>query len=121
MKFFKLSLAAKGKTGKIVAVTYSLKKSSNVTFLENGFSIGYTNIDLSHDQDSSPDNFSTKGSQHYLCLLEEGGLQVTLYAGGLSGDFWALDIQADGVPLTSNTIRVYTDTRGNLDYNKLTK
>ncbi|WP_367867368.1 hypothetical protein [Pedobacter sp. WC2423] len=121
MKFFELSHTAKGKSGKIVAVTYSLKKSSNVTFLENGFSIGYTHIDLAHDQDSNPDHFSTKGSQKYLCLLEEGGLQVTLYAGGLSGDFWTLDIQVDGVPLAANTIQVYTDARGNLDYNQLTK
>lgn len=121
MKFFKLSHAAKGKSGKIVAVTYSLKKSSNVTFLENGFHIGYTNIDLSHDQDSDPDNFSTKGSQKYLCLLEEDGLQVTLYAGGLSGDFWTLDIQVDGVPLAANTIKVYTNAKGNLDYNQLIK
>lgn len=121
MKFFKLSHTAKGKSGKIVAVTYSLKKSSNVTFPENGFSIGYTNIDLAQDQDSNPDNFSTKGSQKYLCLLEEDGLQITLYAGGLSGDFWTLDIQVDGIALAANTIRVYTDTKGNLDYNKLTK
>ncbi|AMP98403.1 hypothetical protein AY601_1486 [Pedobacter cryoconitis] len=121
MKFFKLSPAAKGKSGKIVTVTYSLKKSSNVTLLQNGFSIGYTHIDLAHDQDSNPDNFSTKGSQNYLCLLEEDGLQVTLYAGGLSGDFWTLEIQADGKPLAANTIKVYTDTNGNLDYNKLTK
>jgi hypothetical protein len=121
MKFFKLSPTAKGKSGKIVAVTYSLKKSSNVVFLENGFNIGYTNIDLARDQDSDPASFSTKGSQKYLCLLEEGGLQITLYAGGLSGDFWTLDIQVDGIPLAANTIKVYTDIKGNLDYNKLTK
>lgn len=121
MKFFKLSQVAKGKSGKIVAVTYSLKKSANVTFLDNGFSIGYTHIDLVNDQDQDPDHFSTKGSQKYLCLQEESGLQVTLYAGGMSGDFWTLDIQVDGVPLIANTIRVYTDTNGNLDYNKLTK
>jgi hypothetical protein len=121
MNFFKLSSISKGKSGKIVAVTYSLKKSANVTFLENGFSIGYTNIDLAQDQDSNPDSFSTKGSQKYLCLQEDDGLQVTLYAGGMSGDFWTLDIQVDGVPLAANTIRVSTDAKGNLDYNQLTK
>ncbi|QNK64343.1 hypothetical protein H7F33_07630 [Pedobacter sp. PAMC26386] len=121
MRFFKLSHTAKGKTGKIVAVTYSLKKSANVTFLENGFSIGYTNIDLTHDQDINSDNFSTKGTQKYLCLQEDEGLQVTLYAGGMSGDFWTLDILVDGVPLIANTIKVFTDNKGNLDYNKLIK
>ncbi|KIO77727.1 hypothetical protein TH53_07245 [Pedobacter lusitanus] len=121
MKFFKLSHNAKGKSGKIVAVTYSLKKSANVTFLENGFNIGYTNIDLLKDQDSNPDNFSTKGTQKYLCLQEDDGLQVTLYAGGMTGDFWTLDIQVDGVALAANPIKVYTDNKGNLDYNKLIK
>ncbi|MBB5638163.1 hypothetical protein HDE68_004089 [Pedobacter cryoconitis] len=121
MKFFKLSHTAKGKTGKIVAVTYSLKKSASVTFLDNGFNIGYTTIDLPGDQDSNPNNFSTKGGQKYLCLQEDGGLQVTLYAGGMAGDFWTLDIQVDGIPLAANTIKVYTDEKGNLDYNKLTK
>ncbi len=121
MKFFSLSNTAKGKSGKIVAVTYSLSISSNVTLPDNGFSIGYTNIDLNHDQDSDPNNFSTKGTQKYLCLLEDDGLQVTLYAGGMAGDFWTLTIQVDGVPLLTHPIKVYTDSNGHLDYNKLTK
>ncbi|MBB6498690.1 hypothetical protein [Pedobacter cryoconitis] len=121
MKLFTLSATARGKTGKIIAVSYSLKKSAGVSLSDNGFNIGYTNINLDQDQSTDPNIFSTKGKQKYLCLMEEEGLQVTLYANGMSGDYWTLDILVDGVPLNEGTIKVYTDTKGHLDYDKLIK
>ena len=121
MKHFTLPATARGKTGKIIAVSYSLKKSAGVSIADNGFNIGYTNINLGQDQDTDPNMFSTKGKQKYFCLMEEDGLQVTLYASGMSGDYWTLDIQVDGVQVKEGTIKVNTDTEGHLDYDQLIK
>jgi hypothetical protein len=106
-------------SGKIVSVTYKLRKSAFASILENGFSIGYVNIDLKNDQDPDPDSFSTKGPQSYHCLMEENGLRVTLYAVGKSGDFWTLDLEIDGKPAAASPVKATTDAHGHLDYDKL--
>jgi hypothetical protein len=104
---------------KVVSVTYKLKKSAFVTFPENGFSIGYTNIDLPEDQEADPNNFSTSEGKFYSCLLEDDGLRVTLLAEGKAGDFWNLELEIDGKPTASNPIKVQTDGRGHLDFDQL--
>jgi hypothetical protein len=105
--------------GKIVSVTYKLKKSAFVAFLNNGFSIGYVNIDLLSDQETEPNSFSTREGKFYPCLMQEGGLQVTVFAEGKSGDFWNLELEIDGKALAANPIRVETDHQGHLDFNQL--
>ena len=105
--------------GKTVPVTYKLKKSSFVSLLDNGFSMGYVNIDLASDQDADPNSFSTKPGKSYSCLLEDQGLQVTLYAEGKAGDFWTLELEIDGKAIPLNPIRVETDAQGHLDFNQL--
>jgi len=105
--------------GKRVSVTYRLKKSAFTSFLENGFSIGYVNIDLQKDQDADPNSFSTKGAQSYRCMMEEGGLRVTLYAEGKTGDFWTLELEIDGKAVAANPIKAETDGNGHLDYDNL--
>ncbi|WP_090555802.1 hypothetical protein [Pedobacter hartonius] len=105
--------------GKTVSVTYRLKKSAFAAILENGFSIGYVNIDLQKDQDADPNGFSTKGAQSYRCLMEKGGLRVTLYAEGKTGDFWTLELEIDGKAVAANPVSVETDGKGHLDYDNL--
>jgi len=105
--------------GKNVSVTYKLRKSAFVSLLDNGFSIGYVNIDLLADQDTDVNSFSTKDGKFYPCLMEEGGLQVTLYAEGKTGDFWTLELEVDGKALAANPIRTETDERGHLDFDNL--
>ena len=105
--------------GKIVSLTYKLNKSSFVSFIDQGFSIGYVNIDLAADQDAEPNSFSTKSGKSYSCLLEEQGLQVTVYAEGKAGDFWTLMMEIDGKAVAETPIKVYTDAQGHLDFNQL--
>jgi len=105
--------------GKIVSVTYKLKKSAFVSFLENGFSAGYVNIDLLSDQETEPNSFSTREGKSYPCLMEGRGLQVTVFAEGKTGDFWALELEIDGKPVAANPIRVETDPQGHLDFDDL--
>lgn len=107
--------------GKTVPVTYKLKKSSFVSLLDNGFSIGYVNIDLTADQDADPNSFSTKPGKSYSCLLQDDGLQVTLFAEGKKGDFWTLELEIDEKAVSVNPIRVETDAQGHLDFNQLIK
>ena len=103
---------------KQVLITYRLKKTSTVSFLDQGFSIGDQVIALKNDQDDDPDSFSTKGKQAYSCLMEAGGLQLSLYAEGKTGDYWILEIQADGKEMADSPIKVRTDKRGHLDFDQ---
>jgi hypothetical protein len=105
--------------GKVVSVTYQLKKSAFVSFLENGFSIGYVNIDLLSDQEMDSNSFSSAEGKSYACFLEDGALRLTVFAEGKAGDFWSLELQIDGRPAASNPIRVETDQRGHLDIDQL--
>lgn len=107
--------------GKIVSVTYKLKKSAFVTFLANGFSAGYVNIDLLSDQETDENCFSTRDGKFYPCLMEEAGLQVSLFAEGKTGDHWSLELEIDGKPVAVNPIRVETDDQGHLDFDDLIK
>lgn len=105
--------------GKIVSVTYKLKKSAFVSFLDNGFSIGYVNIDLQKDQESDPNSFATTGGKSYPCLMEADGLQVTAYAEGKAGDFWTLELEIDGKSAAANPVKVETDHQGHLDFDQI--
>lgn len=104
---------------KMVAVTYKLQKSAWATILDNGFTIGYTTIDLTGDQQADPNLFTSKPGKPYSCLLEKEGLQVTLYAEGRQGDFISLEISIEGKSATPDPIRIETDVKGHLDYNVL--
>jgi len=105
--------------GKIVSVTYTLKKSPLVAFLDNGFSIGYASIDLLSDQENNPNTFSTREGKFYPCLLEQGGMQLTVFAEGKAGDFWTLELQIDGQNAAASPIRVETNALGHLDFDQL--
>ena len=100
----------------LVPITYALTKSNDVE-LERLF-IGDTKIDLELDQDpNDPNRFATRPSKKYMCINDDEGLRVVMFAGGNSGGGWSLEISRAGIPLGDNPIEESVDSQGRADHN----